>query len=350
MKIEEKLKSEAESYEIKTTSETILSKYEIRQQERTEAKTKKRLWWVPLLGLVGAGMVASAIILPVTLGRVAINLKDSSESQTSAKDVILVRQTKALGDQSLLSQAGLQLFYGAQLEKGGSNGGKKTLRANDSSVSPENPQHEEVKRNYNSMFTTINSFFATDNGLSLTYASTSYLYEGITYSYVIIEGDNRLYTVKDIREGSPINLALYEIGGEVFSGIVYVDSEEEEQEIRCWFRNGNKEITMSQESDEDGAGLFYRIVDTTSASATSVEFYKISLEWAEEETDSSFDECFFLHSSGTKMVKAETQYKKKKNEYSVDYLDIAFHPYSFYETTFTFTLNEDGSLNYRFSD
>lgn len=348
MKIEEKLKHESESYEIKTTSQTILSKYEARQQEKAEAKQRKRLWWVPLAGVAGTALIASAIIFPISLGNNAFNSGDSTDSQTTQQDVVLIEQTKALGDRSLLSQAGLQLFYGSQLESGNNGNGSKILRANASFALNETEQ-ESVKRNYNSMFSTINSFLATDNGLTLTYASTSYTYEGITYSYVIIEGENRLYTVKDIREAPAVNLACYHLGDETFSGIVYVDSEDDEQEIRCWFRNGDKEITMAQETDEEGAGLFCRIVDTTSASATSVEFYKIALEWAEEKTDSSFDKCFFLHSYGTGMVKAETQYKRKRDEYSVDYFDITYQPYSFVETTFTFTINEDGTLAYHFT-
>ena len=356
--IEQKLREETSSLEIKTTSKMILSRFEEKQAEK-----KKMNLWVPLSSaavlLAACSVTAFVLISPLTKGN------DSSSDLTSENPFIslpqgfvsLIDQEVALDDQNLVSQTGLQLFFGSQL-----TGGENTLsrvrnlksRYGNHGITAE--QEEIVKTTYDEMFSTINSFFSTNDRLSILYGTIDFNYQTVLgeveYHYALIEGDNIIYTVDDIRSGEEINQALYYFDGEYYEGtiVTYQEEDEEEKKTYSYFRKGMKEITIKQETDEDGTGLFYRINDYSDFGKPKEEWYKISIEWDEENPDSNFDECKFIHQTQTRIVNTKTEYSEDDNQYQVHYMDTDPLSLEFFMTNFSFTLDEEGKIIYQFEE
>ena len=356
--IEQKLREETSSLEIKTTSKMILSRFEEKQAEK-----KKMNLWVPLSSaavlLAACSVTAFVLISPLTkeIGSSSDLTSENPFISLPQGFVSLIDQEVALDDQNLVSQTGLQLFFGSQL-----TGGENTLsrvrnlksRYGNHGITAE--QEEIVKTTYDEMFSTINSFFSTNDRLSILYGTIDFNYQTVLgeveYHYALIEGDNIIYTVDDIRSGEEINQALYYFDGEYYEGtiVTYQEEDEEEKKTYSYFRKGMKEITIKQETDEDGTGLFYRINDYSDFGNPKEEWYKISIEWDEENPDSNFDECKFIHQTQTRIVNTKTEYSEDDNQYQVHYMDTDPLSLEFFMTNFSFTLDEEGKIIYQFEE
>lgn len=333
MDINKELKRESDNLPIRTTSQMILSRYEAKKAAEEEKSTKNK-WWIPLSGGLVFACTAAAICAVVFIPK---NKKPSYEA--------ILEEELPLDDKSLVGQTGLQLFYGSQFtpKSAAKSNVKRSISINVSDM------EARVENTYNGLYSTIHSFFGTNNKLALKYSKTDFTYQGESYPYVLIQGDSKVYTKNDIRNGDSSNIAVYQLGDETYQGYVYCDSDDNFKFVRSVFYSGSKKITIAQGSDEDGTGLSYRIVDTSNNSYSS-ESYLVAMDWSEKNPNSDFDECFIVHRTGLSLVKATTQYDVKKEQYYVDYFDIIFTELSGIQTNFSYQVNADGGLNYQFEN
>lgn len=330
MDIDKELKKESETFRIRTSSQKILSAYQAKPSSERKPASKNH-WWIPVSG----GLVFACTA--VAICAVVFTTKPSSSFQP------ILEEELPLDDASLVGQTGLQLFYGSQFApKNQTNSNTKR------SISINVPDVQaRVRKNYDGLYATIHSFFGTGNKLVVRYGKTDFTYEGEKYPYVLIQGDSKVYTKEDIRNGQNENIAVYQMSDKTYKGYIYCDSDEDLKLVRSVFYSTDKKITIAQGSDEDGTGLFCRISYRTQDVKES-ESYLISMEFSKGTSD--FDRCFMAHRTGLSLVKATTEYDDRKQQYHVDYLDIVASDLSGIHTEFTYTVNVDGSLSYHFSE
>lgn len=332
MDIEKKIKEEAESYPIHTTSGDILSMYQ-------EKKKKRFPYWIPVAGLALASLIVTLI---------CINLPKPDTPQSDVSVTPIVEKEVSLEDDTLLSQAGLQLFFSTQLESSGNrNLRQRQLPDIDSVIQEAKEKKEErIKKNYTSLFSLQKSFFETDEHISYTYGKTEYYYKNEKYNYVLIEGDSKIYTKDDIEKDFSLSKAVYVLKGNIYRGSVLVKNEEDGLDLVTTFENEDKAITILKGEDEDGSGLFYQVSDKNDKEHKPSEFYKISTKFGKEGDD--VDRVDIIHSTTKSLLKATT--RKGKTQYDVDYFDMQYTPFSLIKEDFTFTLNEEGDIQYQFNE
>lgn len=331
MEIEERIKKESESYSIQTSSADILSMYR-------EKKKKRFPLWIPVTGLLGAVACLIAILVP-------LNLPKPDTPQSAVSVTPIVEKNVPLEDDSLLSQAGLQLFFSSQLESAKISGNVKSRQFSligDLIEEETEKKQERIKKNYASLFSLQQSFFETDNQISYTYGKTQYYYKNEKYNYVLMEGENKIYTQNDIDKDFSLDKAVYVLKGNIYQGTILVNKDEESYSLITRFENDSESITVLKGEDEDGSGLFYQVRDKSDKADTPSEFYKISTEF-------SLDEAFqvnIIHSTTKVLLKADTI--KDGNDYHVDYFDMQYMPFSLVKEEFDFTLDDMGNILYQF--
>lgn len=330
MDIEKRIKEEAESYPIHTTSKDILSMYQ-------EKKKKRFPYWIPVTGLALTSLIVTLI---------CINLPKPDTPQSDVSVTPIVEKEVSLEDDTLLSQAGLQLFFSTQLESSGNRNLRQRQLPNIDSVIQEakEKKEERIKENYTSLFSLQNSFFKTEDHISYTYGKTEYYYKNEKYNYVLIEGDSKIYTKDDIEKDLSLSKAVYVLKGNIYQGSILVKNEEESLDLVTTFENEDKAITILKGEDEDGSGLFYQVSDKDDKEHKPSEFYKISTQFGKEGDD--VDRVDIIHSTTKNLLKATT--RKGKTQYDVDYFDMQYTPFSLIKEEFSFTLNEEGEIQYQF--
>lgn len=332
MDIEKKIKEEAESYPIHTTSGDILSMYQ-------EKKKKRFPYWIPVAGLALASLIVTLI---------CINLPKPDTPQSDVSVTPIVEKEVSLEDDTLLSQAGLQLFFSTQLESSGNRNLRQRQLPDIGSVIQEakEKKEERIKKNYASLFSLQKSFFETDDHISYTYGKTEYYYKNEKYNYVLIEGDSKIYTKDDIEKDFSLSKAVYVLKGNIYRGSVLVKNEEDGLDLVTTFENEDKAITILKGEDEDGSGLFYQVSDKNDKEHKPSEFYKISTKFGKEGDD--VDRVDIIHSTTKSLLKATT--RKGKTQYDVDYFDMQYTPFSLIKEDFSFTLSEEGDIQYQFNE
>lgn len=327
MDIEDKIKEESQNLEIHTQSYQILSKFEERKRK------KKFPVWIPLTSF---GILASS--LPVTLICLNLPKKDTRDDQVIVNPI--VEEVVSLEDSSVLSQTGLQLFYSSQLQNEKDVSVKRLHIDTDVIINVENKE-ERIKEKYPPLFNMANQFFETNDKMSYTYGKTSFVHDKETYNYVLVQGENKVYTKKDIREKSPINSACYVIGNRIYKGNILYKNDNGEEQIVSSFINKDRQITILKDSDDYGTGLFYKIQNIDEDKA--FEFYKISASIHKGDKN----RCEVIHSDLKGILRTVTE-ETDTNSYDVYYDEIVFSPLSILKTDFSFSITEDGIWNYKF--
>ena len=350
MDIKNKIQSEINDYQIKTTSKQILARFELEKNKKEEKK--KTPLWIPLTGSLSLAC-ACAATFALCVNFIPSRPDDNPKQSDHIDNVI--QEVVPLNDSSVLSQAGLQLFCSGQFNQASQSdsGNKKNALKFEEDDDVEinvnvTDKEKRIKETYTPLFSLANDFFMTENQLSIVYGKTDFQYGGIKYSYVLAQGDNKVYTRKDLNSHIAMTDALYCIGDETYLGIIYVENDDdgEEQTIRSTFVNKDKKISIYKETEEDETALFYQISDLSEKSENVLEIYKISTEFSKGST--RFDECEITHATTSSLVKTSTEYDKDENIYEVEYMDMTYVPYSLLKTEFTFTIDENGNLNYFF--
>ena len=338
MDIENKIRQESEEYQIKTTSSMILQKFNAVKEE----KQRKRVpLWIPITGSLAAVFCAGAVAF--------VSIQALNKSDTPKEDVkyeTLVNKIYSLEDNSLISQAGLQLFYGSQLQSVNPIQRKEKIRDIQADISiAVKDKEERIQKNYNEIYPSIHGFLSTEDSLPVIYGKTDYTYSNQKYSYVLIQGSNRIYTKKDIR-GNPNTAALYDFDGEIYKGYLSLEETDEEQNLITTYQNGDKEIIIKKDKDDDGEGLFYYIREKSNDNLfLDSEFYKINTTF---EKEGNISTCRFVHSMTNGLIKTMTEYSKEKKSYEVDYFDIIYAPFSTVLDRFSYTIDESNQISYQF--
>lgn len=307
-----------------------------------EEKQRKRVpLWIPITGSLAAVFCAGAVAF--------VSIQALNKSDTPKEDVkyeTLVNKIYSLEDNSLISQAGLQLFYGSQLQSVNPIQRKEKIRDIQADISiAVKDKEERIQKNYNEIYPSIHGFLSTEDSLPVIYGKTDYTYSNQKYSYVLIQGSNRIYTKKDIR-GNPNTAALYDFDGEIYKGYLSLEETDEEQNLITTYQNGDKEIIIKKDKDDDGEGLFYYIREKSNDNLfLDSEFYKINTTF---EKEGNISTCRFVHSMTNGLIKTMTEYSKEKKSYEVDYFDIIYDPFSTILDCFSYTIDERNQISYQF--
>ena len=350
MDIKNKIQSEINDYQIKTTSQQILARFELEKNKKEEKK--KTPFWIPF-----ASSLSLACACAATIALCVNFIPSRPDDNPNRSDVMdnVIKEVVPLNDSSVLSQAGLQLFCSGQFNQASqpnNNNRKNALKFEEDEDIDINinvaDKEKRIKDTYTPLFSLANDFFTTQNQLSIVYGKTDFQYGGIKYSYVLAQGENKVYTRKDLNSQFTKTDALYCIGDETYFGFISVenDDDEEEQTIRSTFVNKDKQISIYKETEEDETSLLYRISDLSKNSENILETYKISTEFSKG--SARFDECEITHATTSSLVKTSTEYDKDENKYEVEYMDMIYHPYSMLKAEFSFTIDGNGNLNYFF--
>lgn len=341
MDINEEIKKESQNIEIHSTSKMILARY--LSEKKPEPKKRKRFWLPFGISLGGIGTLALATFLVIHFIP-----KPNTDANNIKIDYLTKEEAYTLSDSSLLSQTGLELFFGSQMNRGKNlSSGKKASFIGDIAIGVEDKE-EHVKKTYSSLFGTIDDFLQTDNSFSLSYGKTTYIYDNEVYHYVLLQGEDRVYTKNDIREGVSINDAIYVMDGNIYKGCMYVNNEEDGQSLKSVFSNGNQSITIFQESDQDGRWLYYQTANQEGFLPQDLDVYRVSVDFLVDEEEK--DACNLIHTYKEGMLETTTTYDRKTKAYNVSFLEITHSPsFSFLKTDFVAEKDEFGKLNYTFS-
>lgn len=341
MDINEEIKNEADKIEIHTSSKMILARY--LNEKKPETRKKKR-FWIPLG--VSLGAVSMAVL--ATFLTIYLTPKPNTDDTNIKIDYLAKEENYTLSDSSLLSQTGLELFFGSQMnKKNAPSNGKQAAFMGDVAIGVEDKE-EHVKKTYSSLFGTIDDFLQTDNSFSLSYGKTTYVYDNETYHYVLLQGEDRVYTKSDIREGVSINDAIYVMDGNIYKGCMYVNNDEDEQSLKCVFKNDSQSIAIFQESDQDGRWLYYQTANQENFFPQDLDIYRVSVDFlvGGEEKDS----CNLIHTYKEGMLETTTTYDRKEKTYDVSFLEITHSPsFSLLKTDFVAKKDSLGRLEYTFS-
>lgn len=341
MDIENEIKEELKGINIHTTSDMILEKYNRIQEEKNR---KKKKYFIPLIASLSALACTLVAILIPTL----FHKQSDTPIQDNRYDPILTKDV-SLKDNSLLSQTGLELFYGASLGQKSLPGKQvKRLLSADIDINLNIQDKEKrIETTYGNLFPYIDGFLSSDNTLTISYGKTDFIYKNETYSFVLFQGENKVYTKKDIQNGESINKAVYVLNGQVYPGYIYADvnEEEEEKKIRSVFNDNDTLISIMQDEDEDGKGLFYRISEKKDKIFVESEFYKLTTVF---EKENNIDECDLVHSKPTGIIKTKTIHERGTDIYQAEYFELTYSPVSILKTDFSVTKDKSGNLIYDF--
>lgn len=340
MDINEEIKKESEKLEIHSTSKMILARY---LAEKKEEPKKRKRFWLPFglsLGTVAVAALSTFLVIHLTP-------KPNTNDADVKIDYLTKGENCTLNDSSLLSQTGMDLFFGSQMNRKSSlSTGKKAAFMGDIAIGVENKE-EHVKNVYSSLFGTIDLFLETDNSFSLSYGTTTYIYDNETYHYVLLQGESRVYTQNDIREGVSINQAIYVMGGNIYKGCMYVNNDEDEQSLKCVFKNDAQSITIFQESDEDGRWLYYQTANLNNFLSQDLDIYRVSVDFLVD--DQEKDSCNLIHNYKEGSLETTTVFDRKEKTYAVSFLEMTYSPsFSLLKTDFVAKKDPSGALNYTF--
>ena len=340
MDINEEIKKESEKFEIHSTSKMILARY--LTEKKSELKKRKH-FWLPF----GLSLGTVAVAALSTFLAIRFTPKPNSDGSNIQIDYLTKGEKYTLNDSSLLSQTGIDLFFGSQMNRKQSlPSDKKASFMGDIAIGVQNKE-EHVKNTYSSLFGTIDLFLETDNSFSLSYGTTTYIYDNETYHYVLLQGENRVYTQNDIREGVSINQAIYVMDGNIYKGCMYVNNDEDEQSLKCVFVNGTRSITIFQESDEDGHWLYYQAMNQEIFLPQDFDIYRISVDFLVDGQEK--DSCNLIHNYKEGSLQTTTLYDRKEKTYEVSFLEMTYSPsLSYLETDFVAKKDDFGRLNYTF--
>ena len=151
MDINEEIKKESEKFEIHSTSKMILARY--LTEKKSEPKKRKR-FWLPF----GLSLGTVAVAALSTFLAIRFTPKPNSDDSNIQIDYLTKEENYTLNDSSLLSQTGIDLFFGSQMNRKRSlPSGKKASFMGDIAIGVQNKE-EHVKNTYSSLFGTIDLF------------------------------------------------------------------------------------------------------------------------------------------------------------------------------------------------
>ena len=230
MSIENKIKEELLNYEIKTTSDDILNRLPSKQ------KSKKFNIFIPF--------AVSFAVLAIGIFSIVNMVND--------KDKLYIKNQALLSDDTILSNAALELYYGGSM-----------YEENVSLLvygEYEDDEFEDAVEKYKDISDMVDDLYSkNENGIISYYENTSFKYNDKKYSYKLTVDDYVLYSKEDFTKSSSTNVIL-EFNNKFLSGNIEVlpDSNDvilsyeiNEENIKITKNHNDKNISFNYDVTND---------------------------------------------------------------------------------------------------
>ena len=291
MKIEERIKSEAEKYEIKTTSQQILNRFKAKKQ-------KQPFFRRPLILTLSLAMLIIIIAIPV-----ALNL-NKEHQHYQPNEVNIENKGSGLNDRTLLSSMSFQLFYGGYML----DATEQNITTSKMSLKVSDEDFMRAKQQYSQVFPMIEPMFNNEQGLVSQYESIDFNYANKEYYYLMQVADFKLYLQEDIQTTQKRLNALYYLDGQYFNGYIQAEVEHDEAEIVMSFVKGSQTIIIERDLEKTEFSIEYVVMEN----GKEVSCYEVEIEYEDNELI-----CSYEYVDSTTELEIETT--KNGNIYSIVY-------------------------------
>ncbi len=244
--LEDEIRNELDSYEIKTTSKMILDRMNNKQSKRKYFNYKLL---APAFAL--AGISAASLIILMSLNVNNTNVIDtSSVNGTTAV---------ALTADSLESQLALEVLYAGSMDSNKNNENQMVISLNRGKTS--NSEYTKIIDNIDIIYPLFDSIDEAYDNLTIYYEGGEFEKLGQTYNYKYIIGEYILYSDEYFVVEDKNNIDLeseiaLELGDSVYSGELKIEKETTENEtefdVNLSYMVGENIVKIEREVETDG--------------------------------------------------------------------------------------------------
>lgn len=293
MKIEDKIKQEAYSYDIKTSSSDILNQLN---------KNKKPAWYLKYRYAISFSLIAIIAVL-IIIPTLFINKENNNGNNNS---VYVENTSSKLNDTSLLSAMSFQLFYGGSMFDATNKSTSTKLGI--AKVTTEDFNRAQAK--YEEIYPIIQTMFNNKNGLYSCYESCDFIYENNEYSYYMQVAEFGIYLQADIMNTDKRIQALYFLNDQYYLGFIEASIENDEAEVEMSFTRGNQVIEIERDFEKEEFSIEYSIYENNK----KIETYEIEIEYEDDELI-----CDYEYENSKTALQIET--KVIDNSYLISYVE-----------------------------
>lgn len=238
--IEDKIKNEFDSYEIKTTSKMILDKM-------PQPKPKRKLFSIKHLipAFATLSISVSALIIIISLG---INNKSGHNNDISGTKNV------SLTSNNIVSQVALEVLYAGSMNTNTNKpSGLKLMSVINSS------DYTTIINNIDNIYPLFDNLYQGYDGISISYEGGDYKILNTTYDYKYTIGEYVLYCNELIvEEDDEIELEAkmaLELDGTYYSGKLEIEIENEDDEsefeVKMTYNVLNDKVTIKRETETE---------------------------------------------------------------------------------------------------
>lgn len=303
--IEDEIKKEFDSYEIKTTSKMILDR-----MPQPKAKRKlfnlKRL--IPAFATLGVSMAALIIII-------SLSLNTSNGNDTIDPNEVNGTTNVSLTSDTLVSQVALEVLYAGSMDTTATVA--TSLRYNSVSVS----EYKSIVNNIEDVYPLFDNLYEGYDGITIKYEGGDYTILNTSYDYKYTIGEYVLYTNELIIDEDDNEVELegkmaLELNGSYYSGKIELESENEddeaELEVKMTYTMGSNEVTIEKE------------IETENNESESSYTYKVegSMKYEKKvtlEDDNGARKFKYEMENSTNNIQEELSIEESSNGYLIDY-------------------------------
>lgn len=289
MSIEQKIKDEISQYEIKTSSDKILSM--LPKKEKRPSYFKRYSMAFACFAVI----LLICIPLGIHLSKGGVNPDTPIEIQNNSAK---------LNESTLLSTMSVQLFYGGHMLDTKENSIPTNLKMKN--TTPEDFTRAQAQ--FTKVFPLIEPFFSNSSGLESVYQSIDFTYDSIEYKYKLEVDEYQLYLKQDILSTKKKIDALYVFDTTYYKGTIQGKQEIDESEIEMVIYKENQEIHIERNFEKEEYSIEYQILENNK----EIESYEIEIEYEDNQLVCSYE-------YESKAMELELEIHKTNSEYTIIY-------------------------------
>lgn len=306
--IENDIKNSLKDYEIKTTSEDILIKFNKTNHKKSFNILKNKRF-------ILSASIAFGLLL-ILLIPTLLYVNNSKGNTTKF-------QGKSLTDSSVLSTVSFQLLYSGDLEASKSEELSLSKRFSSSEFSV-------VSSRYTKLHPFISDLFNNKNGISSIYSENSFQYNNENYYYTLLVDEYTMYLKDDIVNVDKLKTSiLIKLNDEYYTGYLDIRLKDDEYEIEYSYSDNEYTYVIERNYEKDEYSMEYK----TFKDSVEISSLEIELEYDDEELICTYEyesEASEYQYEITKMNEYKYYIEYEEDNYkALFYLDTKDHNYEY---------------------